>query len=100
MERTPEDIVKDIDATRDELINNIDEIADRLQPEEIAKRTAARTGAMAKDAAGKLEEVVKETSAKVKAYYVDDVSGEIRQDRAMKTGAIAFGLLVLRKLLK
>jgi hypothetical protein len=28
------------------------------------------------------------------------VSGEIRQDRAIKSGAIAFGLLFLRKLLK
>ena len=89
MERKPEDIVNDIDATRDELINNIDEIADRLQPEEIAKRAFA-----------KAEATAKKTAAQVKAYYVDDVSGEIRQDRAMKTGAIAFGLLVLRKLLK
>jgi DNA-binding ferritin-like protein len=89
MERKPEDIVKDIDATRDELINNIDEIAERLQPEEIAKRTFA-----------KAEATAKKTAAQVKSYYVDEVSGEIRQDRAMKTGAIAFGLLVLRKLLK
>lgn len=100
MERKPEDIVNDIDATREKLIDNIDEIAERLQPEEIAKRTAVRAGALAKEAVGKAEEVAKETSAKVKAYYIDDVSGEIRQDRAMKTGVIAFGLLVLRKLLK
>lgn len=100
MERKPEDIVNDIDANRDRLVENLDEIAERLQPEEIAKRTAARAGAIAKDAVGKVEEVAKDTSAKVKAYYIDDVSGEIRQDRAMKTGAIAFGLLVLRKLLK
>jgi len=89
MERKPDDIVKDIDSTRDQLVENLDEIADRLQPEEIAKRTFAKAETAAKDCA-----------AKVKAYYVDDVSGEIRQDRAMKTGAIAFGLLVLRKLLK
>ena len=78
MERTPEDIVKDIDATRERLVTNLDELGDRLQPEAIAKRQVD----------------------KVKAYYVDDVSGEIRQDRAMKTGAIALGLLILRKLLK
>lgn len=100
MERKPEDIVNDIDANRDRLVENLDEIAERLQPEEIAKRTAARAGAIARDAVDKVEEVAKDTSAKVKAYYIDDVSGEIRQDRAMKTGAIAFGLLVLRKLLK
>lgn len=100
MERKPEDIVNDIDANRDRLVENLDEIAERLQPEEIAKRTAARAGAIAKDAVTKVEEVAKDTSAKVKAYYIDDVSGEIRQDRAMKTGVIAFGLLVLRKLLK
>jgi hypothetical protein len=78
MERTPEDIVKDIDATRERLVTNLDELGDRLQPEAIAKRQVD----------------------KVKAYYIDDVSGEIRQDRAMKTGAIALGLLILRKLLK
>ena len=78
MERNPEDIVKDIDATRERLDSNLDELGDRLQPEAIAKRQVD----------------------KVKAYYIDDVSGEIRQDRAMKTGAIALGLLLLRKLLK
>lgn len=100
MERKPEQIVNDIDATRDQLIDNLDEIVDRLQPEEIAKRTFVKVERAAKDAAGMAEQVAKETTSKVKAYYVDDVSGEIRQDRAMKTGAIAFGLLLLRKLLK
>lgn len=78
MERKPEDILKEIDATRERLVENLDELGDRLQPEAIMRRQVD----------------------KVKAYYVDDVSGEIRQDRAMKTGAIALGLLVLRKLLK
>lgn len=78
MERKPEDIVNDIDTTRERLVQNIDEIGDRLQPEAIMRRQVE----------------------KVKAYYIDDVSGELRQDRAMKTGAIALGLLILRKLLK
>lgn len=78
MERKPEDILKEIDASRERLVTNLDELGDRLQPEAIAKRQAA----------------------KLKAYYIDDVSGELRQDRAMKTGAIALGLLILRKLLK
>lgn len=78
MERKPEDILNDIDTSRDRLVQNIDEIGDRLQPEAIVRRQVD----------------------KVKAYYVDDVSGELRQDRAMKTGAIALGLLILRKLLK
>ena len=89
MDRKPEDIVKDIDATRERLVENIDELADRLAPEEIAKRTLA-----------KAEDAAKRTVQQVKSYYVDEVSGEIRQDRAMKTGAIAFGLLILRKLFK
>lgn len=89
MDRKPEDIVKDIDATRDRLVANLDEISDRLQPEEIAKRTVAKG-----------ERTVKRVYGQVKDYYVDEVSGEIRQDRAMKSGAIALGLLVLRKLLK
>lgn len=89
MDRKPEDIVNDIDATRDRLVANLDEISDRLQPEEIAKRTFAKG-----------ERTVKRVYGQVKDYYVDEVSGEIRQDRAMKSGAIALGLLVLRKLLK
>jgi hypothetical protein len=89
MERKPEDIVNDIDATRDQLVENLDEIAERLQPEEIARRTFT-----------KAEATAKKTASQVKAYYVDEVSGEIRQDRAIKSGAIAFGLLFLRKLLK
>lgn len=78
MERKPEDILKEIDATRERLVENLDELGDRLQPEAIVRRQVD----------------------KVKAYYIDDESGEIRQDRAIKTGAIALGLLVLRKLLK
>lgn len=89
MERKPDDIVREIDATRERLVQNIDEIADRVQPEEIAKRTAA-----------KLERGAKQVAGQVKGYYVDEASGQVRQDRAMKTGAIALGFLMLRKLLK
>ena len=89
MDRKPQDIISDIDATRDRLVANLDEISDRLQPEEIAKRTLAKG-----------ERTVKRVYGQVKDYYVDDVSGEIRQDRALKSGAIAVGLLLLRKLLK
>ena len=78
MERKPEDIVKEIDATRERLVTNLDELGDRMQPEAIMRRQVD----------------------KVKAHYIDDVSGEIRQDRAIKTGAIALGVLILRKLLK
>ena len=89
MERKPEDIVQSIDVTRERLVANIDEITERLTPEEIAKRTAANARHGAERVYGQ-----------VRAYYVDDVSGQIRQERALKTGAIALGLLVLRKLLK
>ncbi len=89
MDRKPEDIVNDIDATRDRLVANLDEIADRLQPEELAKRTLAKG-----------EHAARRVYGQVKGYYVDDVSGEIRQDRAVKSGAVAIGLLVLRKILK
>ena len=89
MERKPEDIVQSIDATRERLVANIDEITDRLTPEEIAKRTAANARRGASRVYGQ-----------VRDFYVDDVSGEIRQERALKTGGIALALLVLRKLLK
>ena len=89
MERKPEDIVREIDATRERLVRNIDDIADRIQPEAVAKRTFE-----------KAERGAKQLYGQVKGYYVDDVSGEIRQERAAKTGAIALALLILRKLLK
>ena len=89
MERKPDEIAREIDATRERLVQNIDEIAVRVQPEEIAKRTAA-----------KLENGAKQVYGQVKDYYVDETTGEVRQDRAVKTGAIALGLLVLRRLFK
>ena len=89
MERKPEDIVQDIDATRARLVANLDEIADRVTPEEIARRTAAKARHGASRAYGQ-----------VRDFYIDDVSGQVRQERAVKTVAIAVALLVLRKLLK
>jgi len=61
----------------------------KAQPEEIAKRTFT-----------KVEGGAKQAYNQAKSYYVDDATGQVRQDRAAKTGAIALGLLVLRKLIK
>lgn len=75
--RKPEEIVADLNATRERLVATLDELATRSQPEVVAKQ--------------QLE--------KIKAYYVDEHGG-VRVERAAKTAGIVFGLLFLRKLLK
>lgn len=77
MERKPEDIVKDIDATRSRLVATLDELAARMAPEQLLRRQFER----------------------VRGFYVDE-QGAVRQDRALQTGGIAFGLLLLRKLFR
>ena len=77
MSRKPEDIVKDIDATRSRLVATLDELAERLQPEHLIRRQFER----------------------VRSFYIDE-RGALRQDRALQTGGIAFGLLLLRKLFR
>ncbi len=89
MTRKPEDIVREIDVIRDRLVRNVEELVERLQPEAIAKRTFTKVEGGAKQAYGQ-----------AKAYYVDEATGQVRQDRAAKTGAVALGLLILRKLFK
>lgn len=75
--RSPEEIAKDLDATRERLVSNLDDLVTRAQPEVVARAQMQ----------------------KVKAFYVDEFGG-VRVDRVAKTAGIVFGLAVLRKLFK
>lgn len=75
--RKPESIAAEIEATRTRLVNNLDELSVRVQPEHIASTQVE----------------------KVKNFYLDEFGG-IRMDRAGKTAAVILGLAVLRKLFK
>ena len=78
MERKPEDIVKEIDETRTRLVGTLGALAERLQPEALVRRQVQR----------------------VRNFYVDEASGAINQERALRTGGILAGLLVLRRLFR
>ena len=78
MERKPEEIVSDIDATRTRLVTNLGELTERLQPEQIMRRQLQR----------------------VRGFYVDEATGGVRQDRAVQTGGVVAGLLLLRKIFR
>lgn len=75
--RSPEEIAKDVEATRERLVSNLDDLVARAQPETVAK--------------AQLD--------KVKAFYVDEFGG-VRADRVAKTAGVILGLAVLRKLFK
>jgi len=75
--RTPDKIAAEIAATRARLVNNLDELSVRSQPEHIAATQVAR----------------------VKNFYVDELGG-VRMDRAAKTAGVVVALAILRKLFK
>jgi hypothetical protein len=75
--RPAAEIAADIQATREQLISNLDQLVERTQPERLAADQLAR----------------------VKDFYLDEFGG-IRVDRAAKTAGIFFGLLLVRKLFK
>ena len=75
--RKPEDIAVDLNATRERLVQGLDELVARSQPEAVAKAQFE----------------------KVKDFF-HDADGNLRQDRVARTAGVFFGLLVLRKLFK
>jgi cysteine sulfinate desulfinase/cysteine desulfurase-like protein len=71
------ELTASIDATRDRLASNLDQIVDRSQPEHIAQTQLT----------------------KVKNFYLDEHGG-IRVERALKTAGVVLGLAVLKRLFK
>lgn len=76
-EKSAQDILKTIETTSARLVENLNEIVERSQPEKVVAKQVQN----------------------VKNFYLDDQGG-IRMDRAGKTLAVVLGLAVIRKLFK
>lgn len=76
-EKSAQEILKTIESTSARLVENLNEIVDRSQPEKIAAKQVQN----------------------LKNFYLDDQGG-LRMDRAGKTLAVVLGLAVIRKLFK
>ncbi len=76
-EKSAQEILKNIETTNARLVENLNEIVDRSQPEKIVAKQVQN----------------------LKNFYLDEHGG-IRMDRAGKTLAAVVGLAVLRKLFK
>jgi hypothetical protein len=76
-EKSAQEILKNIETTNARLVENLNEIVDRSQPEKIVAKQVQN----------------------LKNFYLDEHGG-IRMDRAGKTLAAVVGLAILRKLFK
>lgn len=76
-EKSAQEILKTIESTSARLVENLNEIVDRSQPERIAAKQVQN----------------------LKNFYLDEQGG-LRMDRAGKTIAVVLGLAVIRKLFK
>ncbi|MEN9692512.1 MAG: hypothetical protein RLZZ330_156 [Actinomycetota bacterium] len=76
-DKSAQEILKSIETTSARLVENLNEIVDRSQPERIVAKQVQN----------------------LKNFYLDEFGG-VRMDRAGKTVAAVLGLAVLRKLFK
>lgn len=76
-EKSAQEILKTIETTNARLVENLNEIVDRSQPERVVAKQVQN----------------------VKHFYLDEQGG-LRMDRAGKTLAVVLGLAVIRKLFK
>jgi len=76
-EKSAQEIQKNIETTSARLVENLNEIVDRSQPEKIVAKQVQN----------------------LKNFYLDEHGG-VRMDRAGKTLAAVVGLAILRKLFK
>lgn len=76
-EKSAQEILKNIEATSARLVENLNEIVDRSQPEKVVAKQVQN----------------------VKNFYLDEHGG-VRMDRAGKTLAVVLGLAIVRKLFK
>ena len=76
-EKSAQEIQKNIETTNARLVENLNEIVDRSQPEKIVAKQVQN----------------------LKNFYLDEHGG-VRMDRAGKTLAAVVGLAILRKLFK
>lgn len=76
-EKSAQEILKNIETTSSRLVENLNEIVDRSQPEKIVAKQVQN----------------------LKNFYLDEHGG-VRMDRAGKTLAVVVGLAIVRKLFK
>lgn len=76
-DKSAQEILKSIETTSARLVENLNEIVDRSQPERIVAKQVQN----------------------LKNFYLDEYGG-VRMDRAGKTAAAVVGLAILRKLFK
>lgn len=76
-EKSAQEILKNIETTSSRLVENLNEIVDRSQPEKIVAKQVQN----------------------LKNFYLDEHGG-VRMDRAGKTLAVVVGLGIVRKLFK
>ncbi|MEY3696684.1 MAG: hypothetical protein RJA41_334, partial [Actinomycetota bacterium] len=74
-EKSAQEILKNIETTSSRLVENLNEIVDRSQPEKIVAKQVQN----------------------LKNFYLDEHGG-VRMDRAGKTLAVVVGLAIIRKL--
>ena len=65
--RSPAEIERDLEQTRERLAGNIDQLAERVHPKAVAKRSADMAKDKANDAAGKATVVAQDLAVKAKA---------------------------------
>ncbi len=76
-EKSAQEILKNIETTSARLVENLNEIVDRSQPEKIVAKQVQN----------------------LKNFYLDEHGG-IRVERALKTAGVVLGLAVLKRLFK
>lgn len=83
-QRSPEVLVREIEATREDLAVTLDAIADRVSP----KRVAKRGGEQAKEAAARAKEVVTEKAGKAREALAER-AGTAKESTSVTRGTLA-----------
>jgi len=70
---TSEELVAEIEKTREDLASTLDEIAEKVSPKRVAKRTGKKVADQVKETAASAKDVVAETAATAKEAAADTV---------------------------
>lgn len=70
---TSEELVAEIEKTREDLASTLDEIAEKVSPKRVAKRTGKKVADQVKETAASAKDVVVETAATAKEAAADTV---------------------------
>ena len=90
---TTDQLVEGIERTREDLASTLDEIADKVSPKRVAKRTSQKVAASVKETAASAKESVVESASSAKEAAADTVTAA--KKRVGKTKAPAEPVVVL-----